>query len=90
MKKVEVKKNRRKKFIFFLSVERPLYINIFSCNFIRSLGIGKRDKIEGESSENAKRDFSIFKFLERLLNIFCQAKILREVHYLTKRNKIFK
>ena len=26
---------------FFLSVERPLNINIVGCNFIRSLGIGK-------------------------------------------------
>ena len=36
---IKGKKHRRKK-QFFLSVERPLNINIFGCNFIRSLGIG--------------------------------------------------
>ena len=65
----------KKQFIIFLSLERPFNINIINCNFIRSLGIGKWDKIGSESSENAKkRDFSIFKFIERPLNIFCPAK----------------
>ena len=53
---IKRKKNRRKKTIFFFkSLERPLNINIFVCYFIRSLGIGKWDKIGGESSENAKK-----------------------------------
>ena len=69
----ERKSEKKNQFIIFLSVKRPFNINIIICNFVGSLGIGKWDKIGGESRENAKKCDSIFKFVERPLNIFCQA-----------------
>ena len=63
--KLKVKKIREKKITIFICVERPFNINIISCNFLRSLGIGKWDKIGSESSENAKKN-AIFQFSNSL------------------------
>ena len=61
---MKVRKSGRKELILFSSAERPIKVNIFSCNFIRSLGIGKYAKIGVKSFEDAKN--AIFQFYNSL------------------------